>query len=135
MISDKDFNDDREASNSSHNLGKGAIVLAIVAVVMGFTNPPREEYLSYASGAMATELQKSMCKESRVPEFLGSFAETLVGACKSVLTSERGTIELLIDNSTHRQNLIIFSIYTTEVVGKKYHTIGAFGNFLTIAAK
>ncbi|HLO49983.1 MAG TPA: DUF4359 domain-containing protein [Kamptonema sp.] len=134
MITDKDLNGDKATSNSSH-FGKGAIALAIIACVMGFTNPPREEYLSYASGTMATELQKSVCKESRVPEFLGNFAESLVGACKSVLTSERGNIELLIDRSTYRQNLIIFSIYTTEVVGQKYHTIGAFGNFLTIAAK
>ena len=134
MITDKEFNSDKAISNSSH-FGKGAIALVIIASVMGCTNPPREEYLSYASGTMATELQKSVCKESRVPKFLGDFAQTLVGACKSVLTSERNTIERLIDNSTHRQNLIIFSIYTTEVVGQKYHTIGAFGNFLTISAK
>lgn len=134
MITDKDFNSDKATSNSNH-LGKGAIALVILAGVMGFTNPPREEYLSYASGTMATELKQSMCKESRIPEFLGDFAQSLVGACKSVLTSERNTIERLIDNSTHRQNLIIFSIYTTEIVGHKYHTIGAFGNFLTIPAK
>jgi hypothetical protein len=135
MITDQDFNGDKRTSNSSNNLGKGVIALAIIAGVMGFTNPPRDEYLKYASGVMSTEVKKSLCKESRVPEFLGDFAQSLVGVCNSVLTSERNTIERLIDNTTERQNFIIFSIYTTEIVGKKYHTIGGFGNFLSMPAK
>ncbi|OCR02791.1 hypothetical protein BCD67_18185 [Oscillatoriales cyanobacterium USR001] len=135
MITDKDFNGHKRGSNAGQNFGKGAIALAILAGVMGFTNPPRDEYLKYASGAMATEIKKSVCKPSHVPDFLGNFAQTLIGVCNGVLTSERSTMERLIDNTTERQNLILFSIYTTEVVGKKYHTIGAFGNFLSIPAK
>jgi Domain of unknown function (DUF4359) len=30
-----------------------------------------------------------------------------------------------------RQNLLVFSIYTTEIPGKTFTTVGVFGNFLT----
>ncbi|MGL5058999.1 MAG: DUF4359 domain-containing protein, partial [Microcoleus sp.] len=47
-------------------------------------------------------------------------------------TSQRDTIERLLDNTTHRQNFGVASIYTTELGDKSYQTVGAFGNFVTL---
>ena len=99
---------------------------------MGFTNPGRDKYLTYASGTLEKELETTVCKDSRVPQALSGVAETLIGSCKNLLTSQRSTIERLLDNTTQRQNLGVVSIYTTELGKKSYQTVGAFGNFVTL---
>lgn len=135
MITDRHRNDGKATSDTRGNFGKGAIALAILAGVMGFTNPPREDYLSYASEKLATELKTSICNESQMREFLGSFGGALVGTCKTLVTSQRSTMERFIDNATKRQNLMIFSVYSTEIGNRTYRTLGAFGNFLTVSEK
>ena len=109
----------------------GAIALTVGATIMGFTNPPRDEYVNYASNKLATEIRESICKESKVPDFLSDFTGDLVKSCEKLIKSQRTTIKELMDNATRRQNLILFSFYTTEFRGNRYQTIGAVGNFLT----
>ncbi len=112
----------------------GAIALTVGATIMGFTNPPRDEYVNYASNKLATEIRESICKESKVPDFLNDFTGDLVKSCEKLIKSQRTTIKELMDNATRRQNLILFSVYTTEFRGNRYQTIGAVGNFLTFPA-
>jgi hypothetical protein len=131
MIIDQQRQGNSTPRTDHHSVGKGVIILSVLSVIMGFTNPPKPEYLSYASHLLSTELKKSVCNQSQVPDFLQEFSQTLVGVCNSLVTTQRHTLERLIDNTTERRNLILFSIYTTEVGGSRYHTIGAFGNFLT----
>lgn len=126
---------DSKSNNMNGYLGSGAIALAIGAGVMGFTNPPRSEYIHYASDHLSEEIRKSQCKESKVPEFLQDFAGDLVDACETAIGASRGVIKSSLDNSTKRRNAIIFSLYTTELFGRRYQTIGAFGNFLTFSAE
>jgi len=109
----------------------GAIILTVAATVMGFTNPPRDEYVNYASNKLATEIRESVCKESKVPDLLSDFTSNLVKSCEKLIKSQRTTIKELMDNATRRQNLILFSVYTTEFRGRRYQTLGAVGNFLT----
>jgi hypothetical protein len=49
-----------------------------------------------------------------------------------LLTSQRDTIESLLDNTTQRQNLGVVSIYTTELGKKRYQMVEGFGNFVTL---
>ncbi|MDJ0554923.1 MAG: DUF4359 domain-containing protein [Microcoleaceae cyanobacterium MO_207.B10] len=113
-------------------LSKTGVIAAVVgATVMGFTNPPRDEYVNYASNKLASEIKGSVCKESKVPDFLKDFTGELVESCEKLIKSQRTTIKELMDNATKRQNLILFSVYTTEFRGRRYQTIGAVGNFLT----
>lgn len=114
-----------------HSLGKGVVIIALVSVVMGFTNPPKSDYLGYASHRLSAELKKSVCHQSQVPDFLQGMTETLVGVCHSLVSSQRHTLERFIDNTTERHNLILLSLYKTELGESTYHTIGAFGNFFT----
>ena len=125
MIIDKPMNTHKPTSNFFGNVGKVAIALSVLAGGMAFTNPPRDKYLTYASGVLETELKNTVRNDSRVPKALSGVAETL-------LTSQRGSIEHLLDNTTERQNLGVVSIYTTQLGKKSYQTVGAFGNFVTL---
>ncbi|MEG3937736.1 MULTISPECIES: DUF4359 domain-containing protein [unclassified Microcoleus] len=132
MIIDKPMNTHKPTSNFFGNVGKVAIALTVLAAGMAFTNPPRDKYLTYASGVLQTELENTVCKDSRVPQALSGVAETLIGSCKNLLTSQRSSIEHLLDNTTERQNLGVVSIYKTQVGKKTYPTVAAFGNFVTL---
>ncbi len=128
------MNTHKSTSNFFGNVGKIALALTVLAAGMVFTNPPRDKYLTYASGVLQTELENTVCKDSRVPEALSGVAQTLIGSCKNLLTSQRGSIEHLLDNTTERQNLGVASIYTTQLGKKSYQSVGAFGNFVTLPA-
>lgn len=132
MIIDNTMNTNNSTSKFFGNVGKVAIALTLLAAGMAFTNPGRDKYLTYASGKLQTELENTVCKDSRVPKALSGITDTLIGSCKNLLTSQRSTIEQLLDNTTQRQNLGIVSIYTTEVGKKSYQTVGVFGNFVTL---
>jgi hypothetical protein len=132
MIIDKPMNTQKPTSNFFGNVGKVAIALTILAAGMAFTNPSRDEYLTYASGKLETELESTVCKDSRIPKALTGVTDTLIGSCKNLLTSQRSTIEQLLDSTTQRENLGVVSIYTTEVGKKSYQTVGVFGNFVSL---
>lgn len=132
MIIDKPMNTQKPTSNFFGNVGKVAIALTILAAGMAFTNPSRDKYLTYASGKLETELESTVCKDSRIPKALTGVTDTLIGSCKNLLTSQRSTIEQLLDNTTQRENLGVVSIYTTEVGKKSYQTVGVFGNFVSL---
>jgi Domain of unknown function (DUF4359) len=132
MIIDKAMNTNNSTSNFFGNVGKVAIALMLLATGMGFTNPARDQYLTYASSTLEKELESTICTDSRVPKALSGVTDTLIGSCKNLLTSQRDTIERLLDNTTQRQNFGIASIYTTKLGGKSYQTVAAFGNFVTL---
>ncbi|MGF1491652.1 MAG: DUF4359 domain-containing protein [Microcoleaceae cyanobacterium] len=116
-------------------LGKAAIVLAILAGTMVFTNPSRQDYLNYASSKLAKEVKQNICKESQVPQILSELSESLVNLCSSVVTNQRDAIEGYLDRYTQRQNAYLLSLYSTDVLDKRYRTVGAFGHFLTFSAE
>lgn len=120
-----------KARSSGGYIGKGAIALAILAGTMVFTNPPREDYINYASDQLSTEIKKSICQKSQVPDFLSGISNALVNSCNSLVSTQRDLIKRVLDQSTTRQNAILFSVYTTDLAGYRYQTLGGFGNFLT----
>ena len=126
---------ERVGLNIGSFLGKGAIALVILAGTMSLTNPSREEYLNYATSQLAIEVKQNWCKESKIPDVLSGISESLVDACNSILTNQRGSIQKYIENSTQRRNKLLFSIYTTDVWDRRYQTIGAFGNFFTFPSQ
>ena len=132
MIIDKAMNTNNSTSKFFGNVGKVAIALTLLDAGMAFTNPARDKYLTYASTKLETELESTVCKDSRIPQALSGITDSLIGSCKNLVTSQRSTIESLLDNTTQRQNLGVVSIYTTELGKKSYQTIGAFGNFVSL---
>jgi hypothetical protein len=104
---------------------KNGLILVGVAALMGFTNPKPESYNDYASGKLVSSAQKEICKKfsycekGTPPDFI-----------KNTL------LEPAINVATKRQNLLFFSIYTTDIPGvRSLKTIAAFGNFFTFQDK
>lgn len=104
---------------------KGGIAVAIIAGVMAITNPKQEDYNNYASEKLIQEGEKAICEQtgycqdSKIPNFI-----------------KNTVLKPTIIASTQRQNLIILSLYTTEVPNViRIKTIGAFGNFFTYSKK
>jgi Domain of unknown function (DUF4359) len=101
--------------------------LGAIAAGMGFTNPQKEQFLDYASTKLATEAKDAACK----PQNSSDFNSLIVNACKSGIDLQKDLLKVAIDSGTKQENMLLFSIYTTEFPGKKYKTVGIFGNFFT----
>lgn len=103
------------------NLIKGGVALTVVAIIMGFTNPQQESYNDYASNKLIKKAEKGLCKQ--------------FGYCDSgepPVFVKNVIIKPAINASTQRQNLVLFSLYKTELPGLgTYKSLGAFGNFVT----
>ncbi|MFM6408619.1 MAG: DUF4359 domain-containing protein [Microcystis sp.] len=110
------------------NFFKGAIALGVIAGIMGFTNPPQELYSEYAAKKLLAHADKIACEKISL---CGSI-DSLPVAARNVIKNQ--ILKPAIETSSQRQNLGVFSIYTTEVPGvAKIRTIGAFGHFLTFS--
>jgi hypothetical protein len=105
--------------------------LGAIAAAMGFTNPQKEQYLDYASAKLATDVKDVVCKPQNPPELLKDLNSLIANACKSGVDLQKDLVKVAIDSGTRQENMLLFSIYTTEFPGKKYKTVGIFGNFFT----
>ncbi len=105
--------------------------LGAIAAAMGFTNPQKEQYLDYASAKWANDVKAVVCKTQDSPELLKDLNSLINNACKSGIDLQKDLAKVAIDSATRQENMLFFSIYTTEFPGKKYQTVGILGNFFT----
>ncbi len=98
-------------------MSKKKVLLPLFGVValMAFTNPNKNQYLEYSS--------RELCRRLKDPY------KTL---CRVGFVAQKNKLREFIEVSTDRKNLLIGSVYTTEIPGVKVHTVGVFGNFLTL---
>lgn len=103
------------------NLVKGGVALTVLAIIMGVTNPKQESYNDYASSKLIKKAEKGLCQQ--------------FGYCDSgepPIFVKNTIIKPAINAATQRQNLVLFSLYTTNFPGLgTYKSFGAFGNFIT----
>jgi hypothetical protein len=105
-------------------LQTGLIVAAAIAGVLAVSNPSKERYLDYATEEFVRTGKTTFCND------LPSTTQQQCKLAMSLLVSQgKPLIKKLIDTSTKQQNLILFSIYETEMPNRKLTTIAAFGNF------
>ena len=110
------------------NFFKGAIALGVIAGMMGFTNPSQELYTEYAAERLLAHADKIACEKISLCDSIDS----LPVAARNIIKNQ--ILKPAIETSSQRQNLGVFSIYTTEVPGvAKIRTIGALGHFLTFS--
>jgi hypothetical protein len=110
-------------------VGLGAIALA-----MALTNPQKEKYLEYASVKLSEDIQNVVCKspENKSPkDILGNLTNLVADVCKIGIDSQDILVKKLIEPRTQHQNMVFFSVYTTEIPGRTYKTIAVFNNFFT----
>jgi Domain of unknown function (DUF4359) len=126
------------SGNSSNGaMGKSAIAIAAISGVMLFTNPNKEAYADYASVKFVVEIKTAICRGPELPnsDWLQKISSIVGGVCKGAFNTAGSLgynpIKNFVNTGTTRKNLLVFSIYTTEIPGKTFTTIGVFGNFLT----
>ncbi|PSB03377.1 DUF4359 domain-containing protein [Merismopedia glauca] len=124
---------------------KGLVAIALVGLglVMVVTNPSSDRYADYA----VTQIQDS--QNSICPSNISIFGTSLQNECKSFINNNSNQIKQVILQTSDRQNILLFSIYKTDLSvsklipnipsnvapGYEFETIGAFGHFLTYQAE
>jgi hypothetical protein len=101
-----------------------AILIGAVVVVgvMAVSNPSKESYIEYATEQFSETGKTSICT--------GDLPIAAQQSCKFLISQGKGVIKTLVENSTKQQNLVVFSLYATEMPNRKITTIAAFGNFI-----
>ncbi len=110
----------------------GVAVLAALGIVMAKTNPSQAEYEEYAVQKLTKYLKTDVCKKTP------SILESLISFnCNKFVDSAQPQMRGIITASTQRQDLIIVSIYITNLKlnsllpSYKIETVGAFDKFYT----
>ncbi|MGB3695491.1 MAG: DUF4359 domain-containing protein [Spirulinaceae cyanobacterium] len=111
-------------------ISQSAIAITIFAAAMVVTNPNRPAYLEYASTKLAAGINTNNCHYTTATLNIDNQCQKLKNVTKIKKTKDE-FLQDFIFQVTKRQNLIFLSLYTTELSGKKYRTLAAFGNFLT----
>lgn len=111
-------------------ISQRAIAIAVVAAAMIVTNPNRPAYLKYASNQLATGINPRNCNYSTATFNVNSQCQKSKNVA-TIAKTENESLQDFIFQVTERHNLILLSLYTTELSGKKYRTLAAFGVFLT----
>lgn len=125
------------AQKKSVLFAAGGLLLGTTAMMA--TNPGKSAYVDYASERLAHETQQ-MCNDFDGSIHLGPILKLPTeDLCRSFVGSSdfvgRGAVKLVIDKSTQRRNLGIVSIYTTELPGRTFKTVGVGRNFFLFYGK
>ena len=134
MVSAVSVNPDRVFFMKLKSLKTSVIVSSIavlgVGSAMAMTNPPRQEYQTYAAKRMGGYLKEEVCTDA--PDALGGFLQK---QCNNIVERGQKPMADWVDRSTERQNYVLFSIYETELSimaglpSYEFKTIGIFQNF------
>jgi len=130
----------RGAQGMKGNWLLGALgVVAVVALGLVVTNPSEQEFVRYAFVTLRQELcprLPDMLRETSggpvIPELFNPYLQQ---SCSDILTAMRGTTEEFLRRNTRVQNYFLFRIYTTELFGHKYRTLGIARQFITMPEK
>jgi len=111
------------------------ITALVIAGFMAVTNPGKEAYVDYAVARFATDFQNAICTGPTLPKSLQQIGVLTKSLCqlsvKAGYVWQHNLVKEVVNSTTRRQNLIVFSIYTTEIPGQTFQTLALFGNFLT----
>lgn len=114
----------------------GLAAIGGLGIVMALTNPDRASYETYAAKRLTAYIKDEVCTQA--PNIFGI---VLQRNCSDLVDSGSPVIQRLVARNTKRQNLILFSIYTTDIAISSaipsYHfqTVGAIQNFFTYSAE
>ncbi|MEN9230175.1 MAG: DUF4359 domain-containing protein [Thermostichus sp. DG02_5_bins_236] len=85
------------------------LILAAGVTTLALTNPTLEEYGAYAGEQLTAYATQEYC--AQIPAFLNS----LIGECQALVQELQPELEALFIHQTHRQNYLVFSLYTTDL--------------------
>lgn len=109
----------------------GIFVLGGLSGVMALTNPERAAYEEYAVQQLESQAMEQ-CEMAKV-----GLSSILQGPCRAAIESVKPQLLPLVSASTNRQNLILFSLYRSDIsvpyvkLTLKVESIGMFNRFYT----
>lgn len=109
----------------------GMVAMCGLGGVMAVTNPDRAAYEAYAVDRLS-DLAEDRCQTAPA-----EFGIILQGPCRAAITAAKPNMLTLIAAATTRQNLVLFSIYRSDLsipeigLNVKVESIGLFNNFVT----
>lgn len=118
----------RNTRSQSNNKLPVFIGLGAIALVLIFTNPSKDKYLQYASGSSPKSCTSQSSQSGQSDPVKQDLEKAVLDMCKEVQAWGTGTI----GDITTRQNLLFFSIYSTNLGGYKSSTIGILGTFIRL---
>lgn len=113
-------------------------IFALVAI-LGVTNPNREDYLAFAVDK-AHKLAEQECEGLNQGINFGMLSIPNRDMCRVLVRGSdlvgRDLFRTLVDGSTEaRRNYIIFSLYTTNFMGRSVTSLGILGRFIPLSIK
>jgi Domain of unknown function (DUF4359) len=110
--------------------------LATMGAQMARTNPSQIEYEQYATETLTEYLKGNVC--TRTTNLLQTFVKF---NCTEVVESSKPQMQAIINQTTERQDFLVFSLYRTELKvnswlpSYRFETVGAFDQFYTYTAE
>ena len=114
----------------------GGIVLGGLGLLMVASNPGQQAYEAYATEKLSLYVKEKVC--TQVPEKFGDFLQR---QCHSLVDTNRAQIRQIIAENTQRKNLLLFSIYQTDLSlpaslpDYHFETLGILQNFYITQAE
>ena len=113
----------------------------LLGTLLAVTNPGKPAYHEYVTGRFMEPLanSKKSCEELEQEIGLGLAELPSQDLCKFALGGVTSVVRPLVKETlkrgTNHRNLGIFSLYTTELPGKKVTSIGIARQFITISIR
>ena len=108
-----------QRSQSSRQLPLAAIIAVVIgaggALALAGTNPSMQEYEAHAGEQLVTLATRELCANNGLPMVLRLW----IRDCPGLVASQQSTLAALAGRFTTRRNLIVASIYTTQVGGQE----------------
>jgi Domain of unknown function (DUF4359) len=95
------------------------VILPLFSLFLVWTNPKPEAYVEH----LWWKLQKQSCRRN------SSSGESLM-TCNLLTYTPKEVGKTLVNGYVHRQNYVLFSVYTTHFFGMKNSSLGIGGLFL-----
>ena len=109
----------------------GITIIAGICGLGALTNPNSSAYEAYAEEQLGN-VAKSQCDKAPA-----GFGIVLQGPCRAAIDAFKPQLRPLLSASTSRQNIIVFSIYRSDIsipvvnINAKIESVGIFNNFFT----
>lgn len=101
-----------------------AVVVLVLFGGLAVTNPGPTAYVTFATQTLSQELCPRLPEIIDAPQELGSFLSLLTESCPTLLKNLDPQVRTFLQERTERRNLIIASLYTTQLFGSRYTTLG-----------
>jgi len=106
--------------------------LAGLLAAMAISNPSQAAYNEFATRTLSSYLKREVCSAPKdIPDLLDALVSS---GCSWLVESQQPAIEQYLAANTQRQNLIFFSLYTTDLPTHQFKVIGIFQKFLVYQA-